>query len=131
LIKEDAMVKIVKNYQTFLNALNLTDSKESYRAFCEHYCFDPLGIKAAGIKEQYVNANYPARYQEVVIKAQVREKMTYREIRAISNMTQQSYADYFGIPKRTIENWDAEKNTPPRYVIDLMEYKLRKENIIK
>lgn len=125
------MVKIVKNYQTFLNALNLTDSKESYRAFCEHYSFDSLGIKSAGIKEQYVDANYPARYQEVVIKAQAREKLTYREIRAISGMTQQAYADYFEIPKRTIENWDAEKNTPPRYVIDLMEYKLRKEKIIK
>ena len=57
--------------------------------------------------------------------------MTFNELRKLSGMTQQAYADYFGIPKRTIENWDAEKNTPPQYVINLMEYKLRKEKIIK
>lgn len=57
--------------------------------------------------------------------------MTFKELRKLSGMTQQAYADYFGIPKRTVENWDAEKNTPPQYVINLMEYKLRKEKIIK
>ena len=57
--------------------------------------------------------------------------MTFKELRKLSGMTQQTYADYFGIPKRTVENWDAEKYTPPQYVINLMEYKLRKEKIIK
>lgn len=57
--------------------------------------------------------------------------MTFKELRKLSGMTQQAYADYFGIPKRTVENWDVEKYTPPQYVINLMEYKLRKEKIIK
>ena len=57
--------------------------------------------------------------------------MTFKELRTLSGMTQAKFAEYFGIPKRTVENWDAEIRTPPRYVTDLMEYKFRKEGIIK
>ena len=57
--------------------------------------------------------------------------MTFKELRTLSGMTQAEFAEYFGIPKRTIENWDNEVRTPPEYVIALLEYKLHKEGIIK
>lgn len=42
-------------------------------------------------------------------------------------MTQKAFAEYFSIPKRTIENWEGGQNKCPEYLLDLMEYKLRKE----
>ena len=46
-------------------------------------------------------------------------------------MTQKEFSDYFGIPKRTVEDWDAEKRKCPGYLLELMEYKLKNEGIIK
>ena len=54
--------------------------------------------------------------------------MTFKELRRASGMTQQQFADYFGIPKRTIENWDAGVNKCPQYLLELMKYKLDKES---
>ncbi len=56
--------------------------------------------------------------------------MEIKELRALSHMTQKQFSEYFGIPKRTIEDWECNKRTPPQYVVDLIEYKLRKENLI-
>ena len=59
------------------------------------------------------------------------EKMTFRELRETSGMTQRAFADYFGIPKRTVENWDEGARKCPDYLLDLMRYKLENEGIIK
>lgn len=48
-------------------------------------------------------------------------------------MTQEAFAEFFYIPVRTIQNWETESNAkrkPPEYLIDLMIYKLKKENIL-
>ena len=57
--------------------------------------------------------------------------MTFKELRALSGMTQKAFAEYFGIPRRTVEDWDREINKCASYLIDLMRYKLEKEDIIK
>lgn len=56
--------------------------------------------------------------------------MTIKEMRAASGMTQQAFAEFFGIPKRTIEDWECSRRTPPEYLIKLIEYRLRNENKI-
>ena len=56
--------------------------------------------------------------------------MTIKELRAAAHMTQQQFADYFGISKRAIESWEGGKRNCPEYLIKLIEYKLAKENII-
>lgn len=55
----------------------------------------------------------------------------FKELRQRSRMTQKEFAEYFKIPKRTIENWEAGVNKCPLYLLELMEYKLIKENIIE
>lgn len=57
--------------------------------------------------------------------------MNIKQLRDASGMTQKAFAEYFGIPKRTVENWEGEKRECPPYLLDLMEYKLKKEGIIK
>lgn len=56
--------------------------------------------------------------------------MTIKELRTASGMTQQAFADYLKIPKRSIENWEGAKNKPPEYLIYLIEYKLKHEGLI-
>ena len=57
--------------------------------------------------------------------------MTIKELREASGMTQKSFSEFFGIPKRTIENWEGGKRECPEYLLDLIEYKLKNEGIIK
>jgi DNA-binding transcriptional regulator YiaG len=52
---------------------------------------------------------------------------TFRELRASTGMTQQAFSVRFGIPKRTIENWDSGISTPPTYVIGMMIEILNRE----
>ena len=56
--------------------------------------------------------------------------MEIKELRTQTGMTQQAFADYFGISKRTIESWEGKKRKCPEYLLDLIEYKLKNEGII-
>ena len=56
--------------------------------------------------------------------------MTFREIRKAAGMTQKQIAAYFGIPIRTVEDWDAGKASCATYLLDLIEYKLRREGLL-
>ena len=57
--------------------------------------------------------------------------MTIKELRKMTGLTQEKFGEYFGIPRRTIQNWELGMRECPDYLLDLMEYKLRKENIIE
>lgn len=57
--------------------------------------------------------------------------MTIKILRQASGMTQKEFAIYFGIPKRTIEDWETGKRSCSSYLLALMEYKLKKEDLIK
>lgn len=39
-----------------------------------------------------------------------------KEARINANLTQAQMAERMGIPKRTIEDWDSGKSSPPEYV---------------
>lgn len=61
--------------------------------------------------------------------------MTIKEMRTAAGMTQKAFSEYFGIPRRTVQDWESEKPTAKTarcqpYVAALMEYKLRKEGLI-
>ena len=55
---------------------------------------------------------------------------TIKDLRTASGMTQKAFSDYFGIPKRTIENWEGGKRECPPYLYNLMRYKMERENLI-
>ena len=44
-------------------------------------------------------------------------------------MTRKEFAEYFKIPKRTIENWEGGQRNPPEYVVELIKYKIEKERL--
>lgn len=44
-----------------------------------------------------------------------------KAIRKASGLTQAAFAERYGIPKRTIENWEGGQRDAPTYVLDLLE----------
>ena len=58
------------------------------------------------------------------------DNMTFKELRALSGMSQRKFATYFGIPRRTVEDWERELGHCATYLLDLMKYKLENEGII-
>lgn len=54
-----------------------------------------------------------------------------KDLRRAAGLTQRELAEYFEIPKRTLEKWETGESEPTEYLVKLMEYKLRKEGILK
>lgn len=54
------------------------------------------------------------------------DKLQYKMDRINAGLTQQAMADKFGIPKRTIENWEGGKTEPPTWAYTLLKEKLDK-----
>ena len=50
--------------------------------------------------------------------------MTIKELRTQTGLSQVKFAQKYGIPKRTLEHWEAsgeDKRKPPDYLIKLLE----------
>lgn len=56
--------------------------------------------------------------------------MTIKELRLLTGLSQKLFSDKYEIPKRTIEDWEAERRTPPEYVVKLLE-RVVKEDLCK
>lgn len=56
--------------------------------------------------------------------------MTFKELREKSGMSRSGFGEYFGIPYRTVQNWELGLRECPVYLLDLMQYKLEKEGKI-
>lgn len=47
--------------------------------------------------------------------------MNIKELRKATGLSQSKFAAYFGIPVRTLQEWEQERQHPPSYVIAMME----------
>ena len=47
--------------------------------------------------------------------------MTIKELRSITGLSAQKFGDKYGIPLRTIQNWEGGQRRAPKYVINLLE----------
>lgn len=53
--------------------------------------------------------------------------MDSRAIRDILGISRAEFSRRYNIPIRTLEDWDAGKNKPPQYVMDLLERAVRED----
>ena len=53
--------------------------------------------------------------------------MDTKEIRAILGISRAEFSRRYGIPIRTLEDWDAERNHPPTWVLSLLERVVRED----
>ena len=51
--------------------------------------------------------------------------MKIKEAREAARLSQVAAAELIGVPKRTWEDWEAEKHKPPKYVENLIIEKLQ------
>ena len=47
--------------------------------------------------------------------------MTIKELRKITGLSQEMFSMKYGIPRRTLEDWESGKRTPPDYVKDMLK----------
>ena len=52
-----------------------------------------------------------------------------KELRLEMNMIRTEFCEYFGIPYRTVQDWEAGKRKLPDYVLRLMRYKYETEKL--
>ena len=57
--------------------------------------------------------------------------MSFKELREQSGLSRPQFAEYFGIPYRTVQNWEMGERKCPDYLIELIRYKLLKEGKIE
>lgn len=53
--------------------------------------------------------------------------MTLNELIKGSGMNLKEFSEYFNIPYRTVQDWNAGRRTPPEYLLELISYKLENE----
>jgi transcriptional regulator with XRE-family HTH domain len=59
----------------------------------------------------------------------VKQNVELRELRKTIGMNLREFAEYFGIPLRTIEDWEAGRRKMPAYLFRLMVYRVKAEHI--
>ena len=53
-----------------------------------------------------------------------------KELREQMGMKRSEFCEYYGIPYRTVQDWEAEKRQLPEYVLNLMRYKAEMEHLL-
>lgn len=54
-----------------------------------------------------------------------------RELRDRLGMNRREFSDYYGIPYRTVQDWETEKRELPEYLLRLMIYRAEMERLNK
>lgn len=54
-----------------------------------------------------------------------------KDLREQMGMNRREFCDYFGIPYRTVQDWEAEKRELPDYVLRLLKYRAEREKIVR
>ena len=57
--------------------------------------------------------------------------MNIKEIRELTGLSQKGFSEKYGIPCRSIENWESGQRQCPDYVLRLLEYKVKTEITMK
>lgn len=62
-------------------------------------------------------------------KTRERRLMAYafKMVREKSGMNRKEFAEWLGIPYRTMQEWELERRAMPQYVLDLIAYKVSNE----
>lgn len=57
--------------------------------------------------------------------------MTIKEICETYGLSQTAMAERFGIPLRTVQDWHGGRRTPPDYVVELIAYRVRHDQMFR
>ncbi len=78
-----------------------------------------------------VNGNVSAQPQDMASANDFSQGERFIQLREQTGMNRKDFAEYLGIPYRTMQDWERDVRTMPNYVFALIEYKVRNEFGIK
>lgn len=58
-------------------------------------------------------------------------KVKIKELREMTGMNRKEFCKYFGIPYRTVTEWELDNRHAPSYVLHLLEYYIHNEGLIQ
>lgn len=58
------------------------------------------------------------------------EEISFQKVFSMSNMNMRQFSEYFEIPYRTVQDWKRGVSKCPEYLLNLIQYKLKKEELI-
>lgn len=61
----------------------------------------------------------------------IKQIETLKSIRELAGMNRTEFAQYMGIPRRTLEEWEGGRRKAPDYVLRLIVYRVRTEKILR
>ena len=103
----------------------LKGSAEGSEPIMEHRTGTPIE------KWDEVNGNVSAQSQDMVPANDFSQGERFVQLREQTGMNRKDFAEYLGIPYRTMQDWERDVRTMPNYVFALIEYKVRNEFGIK
>lgn len=53
--------------------------------------------------------------------------MNIKEIRNLTNLSQSSFSKKYGIPLPTLRHWEQGQRECPKYVLDLLKFKVKED----
>lgn len=82
-------------------------------AAIDDFCQKLAGQMTKQLRAGYLPTSAPLNITE-------EPKDTVKALRASTGLSQAAFAKRYNIPQRTVENWEADVNTPPAYVIEML-----------
>ena len=61
------------------------------------------------------------------IEIQSNDENPIKRMRSYLEMTQEQFSDAYGIPVRTLQQWEAGRRNPPDYVVNLLERAVKED----
>ena len=58
----------------------------------------------------------------------IREQIV--RLREETGLNRKDFSEHFGIPLRTVEDWEAGRRTPPEYLPRLLSYQIKYEKLM-
>ena len=58
-------------------------------------------------------------------------KTKIKELRELTGMNRKEFCEFFQIPYRTVTEWELDNRHAPEYVLRLLEYYIRMENLVR
>ncbi len=65
--------------------------------------------------------------ENIVTASDLSQGERFKQIREITGMNRKDFAEYLGIPYRTMSDWENNLRTMPSYVMALIDYRVRAE----
>lgn len=81
-------------------------------------------------KMLYTIGNHAMRKWGVNMKEIKEMKETILELRKETGLNRKEFSQHFGIPLRTVEDWEAGRRMPPEYIPRLIKYQIEYEKLI-